>query len=438
MAKISKKTLADNDYPIEGLYQLNIKDYWRVLKAQPFAFWAIILCVMNEYLRIQSLFPILDGLPLSSTLIYLSLFSWIANSKEKYQSDNFLWLIVAFLIIVTISSLNAYDSSVSFKFISNFYSWVLIYFLIVQNVKTEKRLLIFTWFIFLPIFKISLHGATSWAARGFAFSDWGVRGPEGYFANSGELSLLMAMFFAMSLGLYIGFKDRLSQRKRLFLILLPITAIMTVLASATRGSQLALLIQILILGILYKKFSFRGIIITVLVLFLGYSYLPAEQKARFESAGTDTTSKARLTYWAKGYEMLQDHPFTGVGYFNFPVYFDYYYAEYKVFKDKSEAAHNHIVEVGATLGYPGLILYLMIIWGCYKVSGKIRKLLMQHDLQKHWIYSFTIGMDCALVGYFIGAMFMSVAFYPYIWIHSAYIVSVLTVTKNIVEQKKKV
>ena len=358
MAKKNKKTLDGNDYPIEGLYQLNFSDYRKVFMAQPLCVWAICLYTMNEFLRLQSLFPFLDGLPISSALLMLTVITWIANSKQKYVADNFLWLLVALFFIILISSFNAYDSSISFEYLELYISWLIIYFLIVQNISTEKRLLLFTWFLFLPIFKMSLFGARSWVGRGFAFTDWGISGPSGFFENSGELSLLMAMFFAMSLGLYIGIRNHLTKFKKIFLLLLPLTAIMTVLASATRGSQLALLVQILILSILYKKVSFRGIILTVLVLTLGYTYLPEEQKARFESAGTDRTSLARLNYWEKGYEMLQDHPVTGVGYFNFPVYFDYNYAEYKIYQNKSERAHNHIVGNSGHTWLPGAFYLL--------------------------------------------------------------------------------
>mgnify|MGYP002623261235 CR=1 FL=1 len=173
------------------------------------------------------------------------------------------------------------------------------------------------------------------------------------------------------------------------------------------------------------------------MLSIVYAYLPAEQKKRFESAGSDDTSKARLIYWEKGLEMMQDHPLTGVGFYNFPIYFDYYYTEFKVYKKRKEVAHNHFVEVGSSLGYPGLITYTLILLICFNVSRKIRKLLMQHNLNKHWIHPFTIGMDCAMLGYIIGAMFMSVAFYPYVWIHISYIVSTLYATKHMINEQEK-
>lgn len=432
---LSKK----HNYPIEGLYQLKILGYWRALKEQPICVWMICLYIMNEYLRAQKIFEFLYGLPISRILLLMTLITWTMNAKEKFHKDSFFGFYLLFFLIILVSSFTAYSPTKSFNNLNLYISWMLIYFLVVQNITTEKRLLIFIWFLFLPIFKMSLFGAKSWTMRGFAFSDWGVSGPEGFFQNSGELSLLMAMFFAMSTGLYIGIKEHLSYTKKLLMLSLPLTAIMTVLASSTRGSQLALLIQMLIFGILFKKFSFRGIIVTVLALSLAYNYLPEEQKQRFESAGSDKTSLARLTYWEKGYEMLNDHPVTGVGYFNFPEYFAYKYPSYVVYEHKgAEVAHNHVVEVAATLGYPGIIVYLLIIYGCYYVAAKTRKILVNNELKSHWVYPFTIGMDCALIGYFIGAMFMSVAFYPYIWIHSALIVATYTATKKMIEDKQTI
>ena len=430
---MAKKQAKDNHCILSSLYQLNIFAYWEALRKQPISVWAISLCIMNEYLRIQGLIPFLSGMPVSKVLFIIAVITWFANTKEKYTKDNFLWLIVFLFIVILASSFAAFNSEASFNKLDIYINWLVFYFLIVQTITTETRLLLFTWFIFLPIFKMSLFGARTWAGKGFAFDSWGISGPEGYFENSGELSLLMVMFFAMSVGLYIGIRKYLTKYKKMFLLLLPLTAIMTVLASATRGSQLALLVVILIFSVFYKRVNIKTIVLTGLTLFLAYSYLPEEQKQRFESSGTDKTSVARITYWKKGYEMLQDNPMTGVGYFNFADYFDYRYAEYKVYRNKSERAHNHVVEVAATLGYPGLTLYMLIIYGSYLMSVRARKVLLKSNLKHHWIYSFTVGMDCALVGYFIGAMFMSVAFYPYLWIHAAYVVAIYNVAKSVAE-----
>ncbi len=267
----SKKSSKDmSSEGAEGLYDLSLRSYWHTFKSESFCFWMIVIYILNEYLRIDRLFPELEVIHISQTSLILALLSWFINSKEKYIPDNLLWLLMVFLLIIFISSLNAYDSTVSFNKIMIYVIWVIVYFLIIQIVNTEKRLLIFIFVLFLALFKMSLFGARTWITRGFSFTDWGIAGPPGYFANSGELSLLMVMFFAMSFGIYIGLKNHLSTVKKILLLLLPITAIMTVLAASSRGAQIALLVQILIFSFLFKKISIKGIFITILALF---SYL---------------------------------------------------------------------------------------------------------------------------------------------------------------------
>jgi O-antigen ligase len=207
---------------------------------------------------------------------------------------------------------------------------------------------------------------------------------------------------------------------------------MTVLASSTRGSQLALVVQIVYFAAFFRKLSLKGILYTVGVGFLLYALLPPEELARFQTAGTDETSVARLTYWAKGMEMLNSHPLTGIGLRNFPYYFHDFFGSYS-FHNRLEVAHNSFVQVGSELGYPGLALFIAIILRSFFVTAQARKTLREKQLTAHWLYVFSVGLDCAMIGYCIGGFFMAVAFYPYVWIHIAFCVSLRSAARSFAE-----
>jgi O-antigen ligase len=267
---------------------------------------------------------------------------------------------------------------------------------------------------FIVFFKISLFGAKTWIQRGFAFKDYGIAGPNGFFENSGELSLVMAMIVIMSLSFLSAHKNA----SKIY-YLLPITAIMTVLAASSRGCQLALATGLILYFLIKGKFSVKYILAGVLIGYLGFQLLPEGQKKRFSSAGEDNTSVSRLTYWSAGLKMLDEHPIVGIGFRGFPDYFhrnySYMIPEGQSWGQRKEVAHNTLIEVSSELGMIGFFTYMFMYLLVFKLNFSSRKMLKQQstNAKESWLYQFSIGLDIAQITFIIGAFFMSVALYPY-------------------------
>ena len=105
---------------------------------------------------------------------------------------------------------------------------------------------------------------------------------------------------------------------------------------------------------------------------VGYVLLPAAEKARFADIGKDTTSVQRLDYWKAGLKMIENHPFLGVGYFNFaPVYAAHDRAH--LWHGKAQLPHNIFIQVGTDAGLIGLGIFLMLIYRNLKVARDIRR-----------------------------------------------------------------
>jgi putative inorganic carbon (HCO3(-)) transporter len=279
---------------------------------------------------------------------------------------------------------------------------------------------------FLILFKMSLFGAKTWINRGFGFASWGISGPPGLFSNSGELSLLMAMLAVMSFVFLLA----CSKPKRWY-YLLPITAVMTVMAASSRGGQLALVVGALFVAIFVTKVNVKSLFGAMFVCLLVAFLLPQEQKDRFSAMGEDGTSTSRLTYWKAGLGMLGKHPLLGVGHHSFPLYFDDNYSHLKkggYSVGRSEVSHNSFIQVGSTLGYSGLAVYLFMIYFCFRQNRSIRKLCREHSARAdvQWCSKWSSGLDAGLITYLVGSFFMSVAFYPYIYL----IMMFCQVTKN--------
>jgi O-antigen ligase len=114
--------------------------------------------------------------------------------------------------------------------------------------------------------------------------------------------------------------------------------------------------------------------------------------------------------------MMNAYPWTGVGYFNFIPYYEMYYSE-DVLYEKAELAHNIFVQVGADLGWVGLFIYLLMLMSC---TNKTRKLIRFHNSNKDSpLLKIAFYLNTSLAGFVIAGQFVSVLFYPFLWIHMA-------------------
>jgi len=279
--------------------------------------------------------------------------------------------------------------------------------------------------------KISIGTSKNWALRGFSFTNWGLTGPKGYFQNSGELSILMLTLFPVAYKLYEFFRDKASRFERLILVICWLTPILTILGASSRGSQLALVVQ---LAIMFRKYIFRLKSLLIIIAFgFAFSYLlPDEQKARFESAGDDKTSQQRLLYWENGWEMIQNHPWLGVGYFNFPSYYAKHYPEDMLY-DRAELPHNIFIQVGTDAGFLGLVPFGFLLFIPFLLGRKIVK----GQNKNSFIPIATEGILYGILGFILAGQFVTVAYYPFLWISLAFVVSAYNISIKEISRNKK-
>lgn len=395
-------------------YFADLKAYIKELKAQDFAFLFACGYLMFSYLRPHAIYPELNIIPWTQLCIILGMAAAIKNRQVRL-GEPFVLLMLYFLIIV-LSSLSSSYPEVSWSKLDVAYIWLAEVIFFISCVKNLNQLKLALILFMIFMFKMSLFGARTWIGRGFGFTKWGISGPAGYFSNSGEFALLMAIVAVLSISMLIGFNKLKS-----WYILLPITAVMTVLAASSRGGQLALLVGLVSLALLYRKLSLKYLISFALIGYLIYSFIPEEQMERFRTMGDDSTSQTRLVYWQAGWEMMNEHPVLGVGHYAFPDYFNDYYKHRlestdSYFQKRKEVAHNSFIEVGSSLGYAGLIIYCLLLAHIYRNCSRVSKAALRIDERHKWILDLAKGIKASLFTYIVGSFFMSVEFYPYIYL----------------------
>lgn len=412
-------TVASGASPLmDRLQRLEIRAIWGFFVKQPASFWLISLYLFFEYVRPQAIYPALDVLPWAEWSIWGCALATLLEGKLFRRWATADLLLLAFTAIVLLSSVFAIYPGVSFGALSLYLSWVLIYVLITRTVDNEWRVFIFFGLFLLFSLKMSQHATRSWVAAGFRFRTWGATGAPGWFHNSGEMAIQMAIFLPLATYFLLALKPKLKGLTRKWkywaLVCVPASAIVALLASSSRGGQLGGAAVVLWM-LLKSKYRLKGLVAAALVGGSVWLLLPPEQKTRFTEMGDDDTSQARLHYWRDGIEIAREHPVLGIGYEN---WLPYYSTNYEPYGAEAELPHNIFVEAGTELGYVGLAGFLALIGWTFWMNAQTRRLARRMP-DGLYMYYMGHGLDAALIGYMVSGFFVTVLYYPYFWINFA-------------------
>ena len=408
---------------MDGFYSIKIRSLYNYFKSTNSSFWLVCLYLFFEYVRPQSIYPFLQVIPWAQLVLLLLLLFSLHEKSVKWVSNGINKLLVLYFIVILFSSLASYNQALSFSRLDSFYIWFVVYFLIVTNVNTHKKYFIFLILYMLFNFKMSQHGFLSWAMNGFAFRDWGVTGAPGWFHNSGEFGIQLCIFIPLTLYFIYSLQKYWTKPKKAFFYLMPITAFGALLATSSRGALIGISAA-LIYMLLNSRYKFKSLIGLAILSVILFQALPQESYERLMSSGSDSTSTHRLVLWKIGIDEMNNNPILGVGHGSW----ERYYRDKYPHIPGTAMTHNLFIQAGTELGYTGLALLILMIVYSFKSNRVVRKISKQYNDQ--FSYNISLALDASMIGLLISGSFVTVLYYPYIWIHLAFIVSLRNVVEN--------
>ena len=394
-----------------SLYSLSPRAIWAFIRTQKASFWFVCIYLFLEYVRPQQIYTAILGPPYAQIAIILASAAFLIEQRKVRLGLPEL-LVMFFSLVVILSSVNAFDSQLSYDRFWRYFSWVVIYVLIANTIDNERRFLVFMLSFLLYSFKMAQFGTRSWASSGFAFRSWGTTGSPGWFQNSGEFGIQMCIFLPLIVTFILALGDRWPKWVRLTAWLAAGLAVTSIVGSASRGALIGLG-GLVLWGLIASRKKGRTLLAVVALAGLVYLILPAEQKVRLEAMGEDNTSISRTTMWKNGLEMMRDNPVLGIGYENWQKYSTLRYG------GTGLQVHNTFVQAGSELGYTGLIAFIALIVCTFVINRRTRKLVGLHPQSGRFMFYMAHGLDGALVGFIVSGFFISVLYYPFFWINLA-------------------
>jgi len=405
----------------------SIRTLWHEYRREKWVFLVVCIYLIFEYNHPQTIYPMLDIVPWGKTLLLLGIFLAFSDKTTTSPPAAALRPMIAFSVSVLCSMAFAYSPSVAAEQWIMFFGWLFVVLLLTSVVNTRTRVFLFVVAYFLCNLKMAQHGFRSWVSRGFGFAGWGVSGSPGWFQNSGEFALEMVVFLPLVLAYIAAFRKDWSRLVRGVFYLLAVMVVGSIIASSSRGAIIGL-VGVGLWGVMFTRRRLRALLALVALSFLIYLMIPPEFKARFETIGDDTTSVSRLTYWEYAEEAFRKNPLTGIGFRNWTVWVTTQHPELSGLiggRDRVEVIHNTYLEAATELGLWGIAAYLAILVQIFLTNlSSARKASLRGD---RFLAVTAVGLNGSLIGYLGPSYFMSVLYYPYVWILLALTVCVSTV-----------
>jgi O-antigen ligase len=392
------------------------------------AFWAALFYVFVEYMRLQEKYSIFYGIPfgkISATIFFLL---FVLERKTFSYANRINRLIIVFSIWMIITGLLGINLTKTISEVIDIFKFFLIYFLTINVIENKRQLYFYVTTILIIYFLHTNFSFRQWVAQDFYAGIHGIFVGSGFFNNPNDYGAALCAFWGISLYMIFADKSKIFNliKMRWFHIVNTLLLILAILLTSSRGALLALLGSA-IYSINYTKRKILGLLMLVICGMLCINLLSTDQLERFRKMGTkeDSTARERIETWKDAIQIFKDFPVTGVGIGNFVE------ANQTIYEsDNPYVQHNIYLEALTETGLPGLLIFLLIIYSFFKNQKEVKFKLIEHNIVDPFFHNLIKGLNISMVGFLIAGFFITVLFYPFLWVNLTISVALKKVVEN--------
>jgi probable O-glycosylation ligase (exosortase A-associated) len=167
-----------------------------------------------------------------------------------------------------------------------------------------------------------------------------------------------------------------------------------------------------------SHYKMRTALAGVLALAIILPVMPPAFWARMATITAQRTARddsqlGRLHFWKVAVLMANDHPLVGVG----PSAYEPHYNQYDTSDGRfmtKRAVHSAWFGVLAELGYPGLCLFVAIVWLSFRACRRVRAMAARGEIPGP-LGPYATGLEGSLVAFTIGGSFVSFHYCEMLW-----------------------
>jgi probable O-glycosylation ligase (exosortase A-associated) len=226
------------------------------------------------------------------------------------------------------------------------------------------------------------------------------RGYGGLDNNGAGLLLAMGMPVC-----WYAFESTTRWWRWFYLPLIPLI-VHAVMLTYSRGAMLSLIVVCPLIWWRSRQKVWLTLVLAAFVFVVVPILAGPQIRARFmtiEKHELDESANSRKQSWAAAWKMALDYPIFGVGVGNARLFSHQYGADYE-----GRMIHNQYLQVAADNGFVGLTLFLTMLWCALRALRRCRRFVAgQDDPESRRIAAIASGVECSLIVYCTGAIFLS-------------------------------
>lgn len=366
------------------------------------------------YVRPQEHIPGLDAIPISGVFIWLFNI-WGALHIRGYIFKTPLVLIVLLGAVFGLSSIGAFNIAAhrfTVKTLIQTLPLCIALYVIFDSLPRTTTLFKFWCAIYFLMAIIT-------------FKDGG-RGPGDFSWDNNDAALSLGM--GLPIVFYTGFFLDLKKNQRTLIFIVCLVIVGAIVITNSRGGFLGLLAAFLMLWWFTKKrvkIAVYAVLFSVVLSGILLSVLPAGYLDEMESINdpNDSTRIERLRLWETAWIMYKDNVAFGVGVHNQRFNMDTYQREASWYTGneknfQGKVVHSLYFQVLSETGTLGAILYLYILFVLPLKLYRMQSISLEdgEDDDYRYIRLMSRALIVSMGVFIVAGAFISVAYYPHIFI----------------------
>ncbi len=374
---------------------------------------------------------LLNAIPVSMIVAGLAMAGWlIADDKKGFRIAGRQWLMLALLVYAGLTTLTAdfpVEALSKWEWVWRSMLWAIF---LPLTLRTKLRIEAYLLFMTLSAAAIIIVGGIKTAASGGGYGALNlmVDNNSGLYEGSIISTVAVAIIPVILWLARFGTVYPREWRVRLFAAALIFACLLIPVGTQARTG----LVCIAALGILMLRnarnrlgyMALVGVGIAAAVPMLPESF--TDRMSTIQTYQADTSASTRLAVWSWTWDYAQDNPLGG----GFEAYRQNSVRVNTVstseagnlssvrttqHQDAGRAYHSSYFEMLGEQGFPGLALFLLIhAAGLFRMEV-LRRRYLKEEGDKAWISPLATALQNAQLIYLVGALFVGIAFQPFIY-----------------------
>jgi probable O-glycosylation ligase (exosortase A-associated) len=352
------------------------------------------------------------NLPVAMLIAVATLLGFVLSGERRRSLPRCpsVWFLALFALHITVSTVLAYDSEMSW----GKWDWVtkslLMTFVMMALFQERDRI---RWLFVVVAVSLGLHGLKGglWVFR--TGGGERVYGPErSFFWDNNTLGLALCM--VLPILLYLSREEPRPWLKRALRLLFAFS-IVAILFTYSRGAFIGLLV--VLTGLVWRspwrlRFAAAAVVCSLVVVVA----MPARLKDRISSIGDqqsadtrDTSVAGRVEAWKTATHIALRHPFFGEGFralWHAELWTEFYGLDFTAARD----AHSLYFEVLSEHGFLGLAIYLAIVGNTLVVLARVIR-RWEGDTEHDYLARYAEMTRLALYPYLVAGASLGVAYF---------------------------